>query len=111
MIVQVPPYIDSGERVRVETQVLAHGPGVIQRVAIVSGFGADKIARARDLGADTFLTGETSHANYWGASDYGINVIYGGHYATETVGVRNLGRHLADKFGLDVKFFDFPTGM
>lgn len=93
------------------TRLLAHGPEQIQTVAILSGFGADKVAEAKTLGADTFLTGETSHANYWAAADYGINVIYAGHYATETVGVQALGRHLAEKFGLQVKFFDFPTAM
>lgn len=92
-------------------RVLAHGPQQVSRIAILSGFGADHVAGARALGADTFLTGETSHANFWAAADHGINVIYAGHYATETVGVRALGRHLAQQFGLEVQFFDFPTGM
>jgi putative NIF3 family GTP cyclohydrolase 1 type 2 len=69
------------------------------------------VAEAKSLGADTFLTGETSHANYWAAADYGLNVIYAGHYATETVGVQALGHHLAEKFGVNVRFFDFPTEM
>jgi dinuclear metal center YbgI/SA1388 family protein len=92
-------------------RALAHGPEQVSRMAIVSGFGADEVAAAKALGADTFLTGETSHANYWAASDYGLNVIFAGHYATETVGVQALGQHLAQKFKLDVKFFDFPTQM
>jgi putative NIF3 family GTP cyclohydrolase 1 type 2 len=40
-----------------------------------------------------------------------MNIIFGGHYATETVGVQALGRHLAERFGVEVRFFDFPTGM
>ena len=99
------------DQLTTDARVLAHGPEQIENVAIVSGFGADRVEEARALGADTFLTGETSHANYWAASDYGLNVIYAGHYATETVGVQALGRHLADKFSLEVKFFDFPTEM
>jgi len=91
--------------------VLAHGPAQVQRLAILSGFGADKVAEAKALGADTFLTGETSHANYWAASDYGLNVIFAGHYATETVGVQALGTHLTQKFGVETRFFDFPTKM
>jgi dinuclear metal center YbgI/SA1388 family protein len=94
-----------------QARVLAHGSKSVRKVAIISGFGADNVAEAKLLGADTFLTGETSHANYWAAADHGLNVVYAGHYATETVGVKALGRHLADKFGLDVNFFDFPTGM
>jgi len=91
--------------------VLAHGPKTVQRLAILSGFGADKVAEAKALGADTFLTGETSHANYWAAADFGMNVIFAGHYATETVGVQALGAHLTEKFGIETRFFDFPTKM
>ncbi|WP_420628334.1 Nif3-like dinuclear metal center hexameric protein [Candidatus Leptofilum sp.] len=91
--------------------VLVHGPAKVQRLAVLSGFGADKVAEAKALGADTFLTGETSHANYWAAADFGMNVIFAGHYATETVGVQALGAHLAKKFGVETRFFDFPTAM
>ena len=94
-----------------EAHVLAHGPKTVQRLAILSGFGADKVAEAKAQGADTFLTGETSHANYWAASDLGMNVIFAGHYATETVGVQALGTHLTEKFGIETSFFDFPTKM
>ena len=93
------------------TRVLPEGPQTVSRLAIVSGFGVDRVAEAKALGADTLLTGETSHANYYAASDYEINVLFAGHYATETVGVRALGDHLAEEFGLEVRFFDFPTAM
>jgi dinuclear metal center YbgI/SA1388 family protein len=94
-----------------DARVLGHGPERLQTLAILSGAGADEVGSAAMLGADTLLTGETSHADYWAAADYGVNVIYAGHYATETVGVQALGRHLAEKFGLQVKFFDYPTEM
>lgn len=99
------------QQLHTEATVLAHGPTQVHKMAILSGFGADKVAEVHAMGADTFLTGETSHANYWAASDYGMNVIFAGHYATETVGVQALGQHLAEKFGLEVQFFDFPTTM
>ena len=92
-------------------RVLQHGPTTVSKLAILSGFGADRIAEVKALGADTYLTGETSHANYWAAQDFGLNVIFAGHYATETVGVQALGQHLAAKFGVEVQFFDFPTKM
>jgi dinuclear metal center YbgI/SA1388 family protein len=92
-------------------RVLANGPENVANVAILSGFGADQVLAAKKLGCDTLLTGETSHANYWAASDYGMNVIFAGHYATETVGVKALGAHLAEKFNLETMFFDFPTQM
>jgi len=109
---ELKPFVAQVEaRLNTKARVLAHGPQHVSRVAILSGFGADQAAEAQRLGADTFLTGETSHANFWAAADHGINIVYAGHYATETVGVRALGQHLAQQFGLDVEFFDFPTGM
>jgi dinuclear metal center YbgI/SA1388 family protein len=94
-----------------QARVLDHGPPQVHKLAIVSGFGADRVGEAKAIGADTLLTGETSHANYWAAADYGMNVIFAGHYATETVGVKALGEHLANQFDLSVHFFDFPTEM
>ena len=98
-------------QLQTKSRVLAYGPETISNVAILSGFGADQVLAAKELGCDTLLTGETSHASYWAASDYGMNVIFAGHYATETVGVKALGAHLTEKFGLESKFFDFPTQM
>jgi dinuclear metal center YbgI/SA1388 family protein len=98
-------------RLHTTARVLAHGPARVGRLAIVSGFGADRAAEAQAAGADTLLTGETSHTHYYAAADLGMNVIFAGHYATETVGVQALGRHLAQRFGLETRFFDFPTQM
>jgi dinuclear metal center YbgI/SA1388 family protein len=94
-----------------KARVLACGPEEAGRVAIVSGFGADETAVAKSQGADTFLTGETSHAHFWAASDLNLNVVYAGHYATETVGLKALGQHLTEKFNLKIQFLDFPTDM
>ena len=99
------------KKLNTHARVLAHGPEQVRRMAIISGFGADRAAEAHALGADTFLTGETSHTSYWSAADYNLNIIYAGHYATETVGVRALGTHLTEKFDIEVQFFDFPTEM
>lgn len=99
------------QRLHTKVRLLAHGPVQVNQIAIVSGFGADRVAEAQAMGADTLLTGETSHANYWAAADHGLNVLFAGHYATETVGVQALGRHLAARYDLEVKFFDFPTAM
>lgn len=90
---------------------LAHGPAAIRRVGILSGFGATSIQQAADLGCDAFVTGETSHAQFYEALNAGLNVLYGGHYGTETVGVQALGRHLAEKFGVEFEFVDLPTGL
>ncbi|MBP8000919.1 MAG: Nif3-like dinuclear metal center hexameric protein [Chloroflexi bacterium] len=99
------------EKLHTQARLLAHGPAQAERVAILSGFGADEVAEVKKLGADTYITGETSHAHYWAASDYALNVIFAGHYASEMVGVQALGQHLTAQFGLETRFFDFPTGL
>jgi putative NIF3 family GTP cyclohydrolase 1 type 2 len=91
--------------------VQAYGPRISHKIGILSGAGAREIPAAAALGCDTFLTGETSHAEYYAAQNAGINVIYGGHYTTETVGVQALGQHLQEKFDLEFEFVDLPTGL
>ena len=101
------------ERVRsvlkVEPKVLATGGEEVRRVGILTGGGGSAIVAAAKVGIDTFLTGEGNHHSYFDAEELGINVIYAGHYATETVGVQALGRHLEERFGLETTFIDHPT--
>jgi len=92
-------------------RVLAHGPAEVSQVGCISGFGSDMMAQVVDAGFDTFVTGETSHSFFHQAAERGLNVVYGGHYATETLGVKALARHLEEKFGLETTFLDIPTGM
>lgn len=91
--------------------VQAHGPARIERLGVLSGGGAGYIAEAAARGCQALITGETSHSAYYEALYAGIHVIYAGHYASETVGVQALGRHLAERFGLDFEFVDLPTGV
>ncbi|MBX3010604.1 MAG: Nif3-like dinuclear metal center hexameric protein [Caldilineaceae bacterium] len=91
--------------------VQSYGPRVVHRVGILSGFGAREIEEAAKLGCDLYITGETSHAQYYDAQNAGMNVLYGGHYTTETVGVQALGQHLQERFALDFTFIDLPTGL
>lgn len=94
----------------VEPLVIATGPETVRRVAILTGGGGSLIAKAATV-ADTFLTGEGAHHTYFEAEERGVNVLYAGHYATETVGVQALGEHLAVRFGLEAVFLDHPTGL
>jgi putative NIF3 family GTP cyclohydrolase 1 type 2 len=84
-----------------------------RRWAIITGAGADSgtldEARARDV--DTLIVGEGPHHSAVQAQDQGIAVIYGGHYATETLGVRAIARHAARQFGVPDVFADVPTGL
>jgi dinuclear metal center YbgI/SA1388 family protein len=89
--------------------VLEHGPGLVARVAVVSG-GASKFAEAAAAaGAQCFLTGEPTEQVRWAAAESGIHVIAAGHYATEVFGVRALGDLLASRFGVEHVFVDVPN--
>ena len=91
--------------------VLPGGTERVRHVGIITGSGAGDIKEAGAAGCDTFITGETSHSYYHDAGEYGINVLYAGHYASETVGIQALGRHLLAQFGLPGAFIDLPTGL
>ena len=91
--------------------VLAKGPPRARRVGIVTGAGGDMIGEAAAAGIDTFITGEGKHHSFFDAEELGVNVIYAGHYATETLGVKALGERLAKQFGLASEFIDHPTGL
>lgn len=80
-----------------------------RRVAVCSGFGVTLLDEAIRAGADTLLTGETSHTWYHPVAESGLTVIYGGHYNTETVGLKALAAHLSGQFGLETVFIDLPT--
>ena len=69
------------------------------------------IEAAVAAGLDAFVTGEDAHHTYFDAMESGINVYYGGHYATETFGVKALAEHLHRKFDLPWEFIDQPTGL
>jgi dinuclear metal center YbgI/SA1388 family protein len=85
------------------------GPPTIRRLAIVSGGGADYLADAIAAGADALLTGEPVERVMSTAREAGIHFIAAGHYATETFGVRALGEHVAERFGVRHVFLDIPN--
>ena len=91
--------------------LLPFGPAHIRSVGIISGGAAAELAQAIGAKLDCYITGESSHWNHHAALEAGINVLYGGHYATETVGVKALGKLLEKKFKVKTVFLDEPTGV
>ena len=92
-------------------RVLACGPERVERIGCISGGAMSMVDQVAAAGLDTYVTGEVDHAFFHSASELGINVLFWGHYATETLGVRALARHLEEKLGLATEFLDIPTGM
>ncbi len=88
----------------------AGGPETTTRGGVITGAAGFRIGAAAAAGLDTFITGEGMHHTVFDALELGINVLYAGHYATETVGVKALVAHVAAQFGLPWAFHDHPTG-
>lgn len=92
-------------------KLIPGGPERVARVGIVSGAAGGMIAEAKAAGCDTYITGEGAHHTYFDAMEIGLNVLYAGHYATETFGVKALAERVGSQFGLAWEFHDHPTGL
>lgn len=117
-IAQAPQALTQAELIERATAALAgdvradfFGPRMIQRVAIVTGGGTSLLAEVVATGVDAYITGEPKHSFYHFTREHSLNVIYGGHYATETFGVIALAEHLEKELKLAFQFLDFPTGL
>ncbi len=95
----------------VRVKMIGGGPERLRRVGVLTGGGGSYVHAALEAGLDGLVTGEGSHHTYFDAMEGGLNLYYGGHYATETWGVRALGGHLEERFGLEWEFLDLPTGL
>lgn len=89
--------------------VLGGGPTEIRGLGIVSGAAEKSLWEAIALGLDAFITGEVSEWVMNVAREAGVHFLAAGHYATERLGVRELGRHLERKFGVTAEFIDVPN--
>ena len=92
-----------------ETQVMPFGRSTVRSVAMVVGGGAVGLEEAAKNGVDVFLSGEPNLGARNVARDWQINAVFGGHYATETFGVKSLALVLAKKFRVKAEFV--PLGV
>ncbi|HVY54998.1 MAG TPA: Nif3-like dinuclear metal center hexameric protein [Thermodesulfobacteriota bacterium] len=92
-------------------KVLPFGKERVKTIAVCSGGGSyGGFYRALDAGVDLYITGDAVEI-YHTAKDAGVNVIFAGHHATETLGLHALSKVLQKKFGLDTVYIDLPTGL
>lgn len=92
------------------SHILPFGKSEIKTVAIISGGAGDDFEQAVRAKADVFITGEVGHEEYHPIEESGINVIAGGHYQTETIGVNLMKERVEKELGLETVFIDIPTG-
>ena len=97
-------------KVSPKADALPFGAARVRRVGVVSGGAGDLVEAAAGMGLDAFLTGERSFVGYTQAENAGMNVVFAGHYATETFGPRAIAELLAARFRTPVSFYDFGIG-
>jgi dinuclear metal center YbgI/SA1388 family protein len=85
------------------------GPDTVHRVGVVSGGAPGNFGEAIARGVDAFITGETAEHVMAEARENRVHFIAGGHYATETFGIRRLGELVAERFGVEHRFVDIPN--
>ncbi len=90
---------------------LKFGKDEIKTVAAVSGRGAFAIEEARRKGVDLLITGEMEHSAYHIAKDNDINVIFVGHYQSETLGLKKIMNLAREELGIECEFIDIPTNL
>jgi dinuclear metal center YbgI/SA1388 family protein len=85
------------------------GPDPVRSLGIISGGAQRELYDAIADGLDAYITGEVSEWVMNVAKEAGIHYLAAGHYATERLGVRALGEHLAERFGIEAEFIDVPN--
>jgi dinuclear metal center YbgI/SA1388 family protein len=87
------------------------GGEMCECIGVVTGGAGDGLKECVAEGVDTLITGEGPHWTYAMAEELGVNVFHGGHYLTETFGVKALAAELSRKFKVPWEFLDHPTGL
>lgn len=88
---------------------IAGGDHPIERIGWCTGAAQGYIEAAASLGLDAFISGEISEPTVHVARECGIHYFAAGHHATERYGVRALGAHLAERFGLEHLHLDLDN--
>lgn len=94
-----------------DVKAFESGPTKTKTIGIITGGAGAEIYRVAEDNIDTFITGEAPHWAAVAAEELGVNLLLGGHYATETFGVKALAAHLAGRFNISWAFINRPTGM
>src|SRR6059058_4454484 len=92
-------------------KVFDFGPKQTSAIGIVTGAAGSEIYRVAQEDIDTFITGEAPHWAAVAAEELGMNLLVGGHYATEIFGVKALAAHLSKRFNIPWEFIHCPTGL
>lgn len=92
-----------------EPLAFLEGPDPVRTLGIISGGAQRELYAAIEDGLDAYITGEVSEWVMNVAREAKIHYLAAGHYATERLGIRALGEHVAERFGVEAEFIDVPN--
>ncbi len=101
-------FLEKELETKLETKILTlrFGREKVRKISVVSGSGTFAIEEASEI-SDCLITGEYRHKAYHAAKELEFNVIFAGHYATETLGLKALMEKVSN-FGVETIFIDNP---
>ena len=91
---------------KTEARYFHHGGNSIAKVYVVSGGGRNEIDRVTGLGVDAYITGDAKESTPYVSRESGMNYIFAGHYSTERLGIMELSKIIAERFGIETRFVD-----
>jgi putative NIF3 family GTP cyclohydrolase 1 type 2 len=92
-----------------EPLAFLEGPDPVRTLGIISGGAQRDFYAAIHGGLDAYITGEVSEWVMNVAREAKVHYLAAGHYATERLGIRALGEHVAEHFGVEAEFIDVPN--
>jgi len=93
----------------INPMILDFGPKEIKKICCISGSGAHNFNEVIEGGIDLFITGDQEHVLYHDAKENNINIIFAGHYYTETFGINAMKKLISKEFNVETLFCDIPT--
>jgi dinuclear metal center YbgI/SA1388 family protein len=91
--------------------VYPFGKEVNNTCAVISGGASREAMQAIEEGVDLYVTGEMAHTAYHSAMEGRLNIVAGGHYATEVWGLKRVMAECAAQLNIEAEFIDIPTGL
>ena len=90
-------------------QIFGRGPDPVRTLGIISGGAVKEFWQAIDQGLDAYITGEVSEWVMNVARETQTHFLAAGHYATERLGVKALGKKIEADYGIEVEYVDVPN--
>lgn len=95
-------------KLETETYVV-NGNRKVKQIGILTGKGGQALKAAKRNGAELLITGERTYTAYNNALDLDMGLIFAGHYATETLGVRRMQKYIDKEYDIETEFISSPT--